>query len=335
MIAISAALRQWLSWVDRTPVRVKAKRRRGRPEVYPASVLIRCYLLMLIYPSVRDYSTLQRFLSHHALVRQLVGLTRVPHRTTLSRRLIHLDQELRGRIWAMGMSFICAGWVELHVLMADGTLHRAAGPEWPARFKRRGVMPPKLRRVDRFAGWGRSPYRGWVWGYRTHPVVALSTAGEPIPVLAEVCSAEVQDNTILMRQLAWLPADATALLLDSSYEDQALVDAWTQVDSANVQWRWLVIQPKRRPGRPAAWRQHLQLRRHLEDYDLYRLRSKTIEPFFAHWKAAFDLAQVPVQGPAAISYLLLALYGYQLLIWDNHRAGRPTFAYQHLRSSPT
>lgn len=333
MITISNALRQWLSWVDQAPVKVRVQRRRGRPYVYSDSVLIRCYLLMLLYPQARGYSALHRFLGQHALVRHLVGLPQLPHRTTFSRRLATLAPALCKRIWAQGMSFVLAGIVETHVLLADGTLHRAAGPEWPARYQRQGILPEHLRHVDCAAGWGKSPYHGWVWGYRTHPVVGLTAAEEPIPLLADVCPANVQDNTILLRQLPWLPAEATALVLDSSYEDQALVDAWTQRDETepNLLTRWAVIHPKHRRGQPADWRQQLQVMRHLEEIDLYRLRSKRIEPFFAHWKEAFDLQRVPVQGPAAISYLLLALYGYQLLLWDNHRNGRPTYAYQHLR----
>lgn len=330
MIAVGQGVRQWLKLVDRAHAPVRPARRRGHPYVYSSSVLLRCYLLMLIYPKARGYSGLVRFLAGHGLVRRLVGLKKMPHRTTFMRRLKTMDGELRLRIRSMGAAFITAGIVEVHVLLADGSLHRAAGPEWPARYQKCGEMPKKLRHVDRSAGWGKSPYHGWVWGYRSHPVVGLTADQQPIPLLAEVAPANLQDNTLLRGLLAELPAQASVLVLDSSYEDRHLVEAWTQHDEAGLLTRWLVIDPKKRKGRPAAWRQQLQVWRQIEEVDLYRLRSKRIEPFFAHWKEAFDLDRLPVQGAAAVSYLLLALYAYQLLIWANYHAGRPTYAYTWL-----
>jgi Transposase DDE domain len=330
MIAVGREIRQWLKLVDRVHAPVRAVRRRGHPYVYSSSVLLRCYLLMLVYPKARSYSGLVRFLAGHRLVRRLVGLKTMPHRTTFSRRLKAMDGELRLRIRAMGAAFITAGFVEVHVLLADGSLHQAAGPEWPSRWQKRGEMPKKLRHVDRAAGWGKSPYHGWVWGYRSHPVVGLTADQQPIPLAAVAGPANLQDNTLLRGLLPELPAEATVLVLDSSYEDQALVNAWTEHDDAGVLTRWLVIDPKKRKGRPAAWRQQLQVWRQVEEVDLYRLRSKRIEPFFAHWKEAFDLDRLPLQGAAAVSYLLLALYAYQLLIWANHHHDRPLFAYQWL-----
>ena len=329
MIAFSATLRKWLGSVD-TVHRCVEPPRRGRPHMYATSVIIRCYFLMLIHPRLRKHAALHTFLSRHALARALVGLEQVPHRTTFSRRFKALEQGLRDRIGAMGLAFILAGYVEVHVLMADGTLHHASGPSWPAQYQKEGRLPEKLRHVDRSAGWGKSPYHGWVWGYSTHPVVALTANFELIPLVAEATPADVQDNTILARQLPLLPDEATALLLDSSYEDQALFTAWQRYDEYGLLSRWLVVDPKARPGQPAPWRQQLQVWRTLEEADLYRLCGKLMEPFFAHWKEAFDLDVVPLQGQDAPVFLLLALYAYQLLIWDNLHTQRPTYAYKHL-----
>jgi hypothetical protein len=330
MIAVGQGVRQWLQLVERAHGPVPAVRRRGHPVVYSSSVLIRCYLVMLVYPKARSYSGLVRLLAGHRLLRRLVGLQTLPHRTTFSRRLKAMDGELRLRIRAMGAAFLTAGIVEAHVLLADGSLHRAAGAEWPSEWKKRGEMPAKLRHVDRHAGWGTSPYHGWVWGYRSHPVVGLTAEQQPVPIAAVAGPAHWQDNTLLRGLLPELPAEASVLVLDSSYEDRRLVQAWTQRDEAGLLTRWLVIDPKKRKGRPAAWRQQLQVWRQIEEVELYRLRSKRIEPFFAHWKEAFDLDRLPLQGPAAVSYLLLALYAYQLLLWANYHAARPLFAYQWL-----
>lgn len=330
MLVVTQSLRQWLALAGQVGPQLKTGKRRGHPYVYSTSVLLRCYLLMLVYPPVRSWSGLHHFLVAHALVRCLVGLTVVPHRTTFMRRFTAMEQVLKQHIWAMGLAFIAAGYVELHVLMADGSLHQAAGPSWPAKYKKQGILPAKLRHVDQAAGWGKSPYHGWVWGYRSHPVLALSAELEPIPLLADVRAADVQDNTILLGQLPWLPEQASVILLDSSYEDEALVNAWQIRDECGTCLRWLLIDPKARPGHASDWRQCLQVWRAVEEPDLYRLRGRLMEPFFAHWKDAFDLDRLPLQGAAARSYLLLALYGYQLLIWSNLQARRPTYAYKHL-----
>lgn len=330
MVLVSRTQRKWLEAVDRVPGRVKEAPRRGAPYTYSTTVIIRCYLLMVLLPRLRSHQAVHTFLTKHALVRRLVGLKQVPARTTLMRRFKALEQPLKARIWLMGWTFMVKGIVTVHILMADGTLHQASGRSWPAKYKHQGILPPTLRGVDTTAGWGKSPYHGWVWGYRTHPVVALTPDLEPIPLLADARPVAVQDNTILAAQLPWLPPEATVILLDSSYEDADLVEAWHERDAAGILTRWLLIDPKNRHGRPAPWRQQLQIWRHLEEVDLYALRGRLMEPFFAHWKAAFELDTVPLKGPAAQVYLLLALYAYQLLIWDNLQSGRPTYAYQHL-----
>jgi len=330
MIPTSNAVRNWIGGVDHVHGRIKEPRRRGRPYVYATSLIIRCYFLMLLNPRLRQHAKLHDYLVCHAAARRLVGLEVVPHRTTFSRRFTALEKQLQARIWAMGLAFVLHGLVELHVLLADGTLHQAAGPSWAAKFQAQGILPLTLRHIDQGAGWGKSPYRGWVWGYRSHPVVALTADLQPIPLLMAATPADVQDNTILAQQLPWLPAEATAILLDSSYEDEALVQAWQQRDDANCLERWLLIDPKKRPGQPAPWRQQLQVWRQVAEPELYQLRGTRIEPFFAHWKEAFDLQRLPLQGQHAVVYLLLAMYAYQLLIWDNLHAGRPIYAYKHL-----
>jgi hypothetical protein len=330
MILDTPIVRQWVRAADRVHAPVSSRRRRGHPYAYSTTVIIRCYLLMLIAPRLRQHAALHRYLCDHRVICRLVGLEQVPHRTTFGRRFKALEHDLRARIQAMGQQFILAGVVSVHVLLADGTLHQAAGPVWPAKFQKQGIVHGKWRNVDRLAGWGKSPYQGWVWGYRTHPVVALTAELEPIPILADARPANVQDNTLLAEQLPDLPADATVLVLDSSYEDEALALSWERQDPHGVWTRWMVIETKRRKGQPAAWRQRMQVRRELEERDLYTLRGTRIEPFFAHWKQAFDLARLPLQGRDAPIYLLLALYGYQLLIWNNWQAGRPTYAYQAL-----
>jgi hypothetical protein len=330
MIAMSRHIRKWLALVDHVGPRVRERRQRGHPYVYPTSTLVRCYLLMLINPRLRQYAALHTFLVRHPLVRWLVGLPAVPHRTTLSRRFQDLEGPLQARIWAMGLAFVLAGLVELHVLLADGTLHQAAGPSWPHNYKDQGVLPKGLHHVDQQAGWGKSSYRGWVWGYRSHVVVALSPTFEPIPLLMAAAPASVQDNVLLKEQLPWLPAESTVLLVDSSYEDETLLRAWLRTDDAGILDRWLVLEPRARAGRPADWRQQQQVWHAVEEHELYTLRGELIEPFFGHWKQAFQLDRLPFQGQAAKVFLLLAMYAYQLLIWDNMRSGRPTFSYQHM-----
>ena len=330
MIGVNHSISNWVQQVDTIHGRVKPPPRRGRPYVYSTTVLLRCYLLMLVCPSLRSYAALHTYLSQHPLVGRLVGLPSLPHRTTLMRRFKVLEQPLKARIWAMGLAFLMRGYAEAHVLMADGTLHWASGPVWHRSQQQRGELPSKVRHIDRAAGWGRSPYHGYVWGYRSHPVLALTPDLEVVPILADAAPADVQDATLLHRQLPWLPEDGTALLLDRAYDSRKLHEGWERTNEYGVTTRWIVSPILPRRGRISAWRHARRVRQRVTDVELYRLRGRLMEPFFAHWKAAFDLKRVPLQGVAARVYLLLALYAYQLLLWDNMIAHRPTYAYQHL-----
>ena len=77
MIAISETVRQWLGGVDTVHDGIRQQRKRGRPYLYSTTVIIRCYMLMLLYPRVRKHAALQAFLCRHGEARMLVGLDTV------------------------------------------------------------------------------------------------------------------------------------------------------------------------------------------------------------------------------------------------------------------
>jgi hypothetical protein len=51
MIAFSETVNKWLGAVDTAHGRLRPRRRRGRPYLYPTPVVIRCGMLTLPYPS--------------------------------------------------------------------------------------------------------------------------------------------------------------------------------------------------------------------------------------------------------------------------------------------
>lgn len=52
---------------------------------------------------------------------------------------------------------------------------RAKGPVWHQKQKKLGIIPPRLRGVDKEADWGKSKAKGWVYGHGTFMLTPVNT----------------------------------------------------------------------------------------------------------------------------------------------------------------
>lgn len=99
----------------------------------------------------------------------LLGLERVPHRATFSRRHKQLYGTLQGFL-----AFLSAYAPELDPafsqehLVEDKSLFKALEPVRHQSDRKEGRIPDTLRHLDTDAAWSKSASQGWVYEYGLH-----------------------------------------------------------------------------------------------------------------------------------------------------------------------
>jgi len=86
MVTNRAALVKLLDLVDETVLDGDGRRVRGRPRIYADGAMLKVFLLMTLQ-RIGTYQGLHRYLAGEPLLRERLGLPRLPSRRTLGRRL--------------------------------------------------------------------------------------------------------------------------------------------------------------------------------------------------------------------------------------------------------
>jgi hypothetical protein len=220
-------------------------------------------------------------------------------------------------------------YISAQVVSADKSLHEARGPLWHKKHRERGVIPKKLRGVDRESAWGISPYHGWVQGYAEHTIVNATPGEARFPLDCTASAANMAENHVLVTRLAFLPASVTKALLDGSYDDDAVFSACREAGIAPIV---NMERPKRAadPTRQWAWR----LRRKKTNGHLYSSRRITIEPTFGNSKRSFENHRVWFYGLRRNqTHLVMIHYARAIAMLVNFRTKHPAENVQELFDS--
>jgi hypothetical protein len=277
----------------------------GRPPVYPDRLFLKALVIMLVrgVPTVGGLLAIleQPTPEMVALRARLTEQGRFPHRRTWERRLNALPTTLPARIGCLGHYLVelIDPWRACGRAAAiDSTVLRARGGVWHKKHREAGVVPHTS--IDTEAGWTKSGWHGWVYGWKLHLVTTVAAAW--IPLAAELTPANAADNEVAPRLLAALPPPVRFVLGDTHYQDPDLHARCAAAD------RCLVA--TRRGPYP-----------HTDDgVDVRRvfhtLRSLAIENFNGQFKGIFDVhGQVPTRGLVRTQrFALSAVFVYQLTL---------------------
>lgn len=281
---------------------IELPKRVGRPLVYSPKVMVCCFLIMVVKRfSKRDLYT---FLSGEddsvaIAVRQSIPFPEgsIPDRRTFDRRLGNCSLSvqlllLAGTIWLARKTGL-----GLTRLSLDNRMFQACGTIWHRKHQRQGVIPERLRNIDRLAGWGYSAYRKWVFG---HGLDVFSTTGKLIiPVLAIARSLTIRGNTAAKQMISLLrtiPAKRGVVAADSEYEDQDLAQRVQQTG------RSLHAASKHDPTSTPKSK-------------TYQKRKVTVEPFYERFLLAFSAREkLPFKGKQAWGWLMTAVFLYQVAV---------------------
>src|SRR5215213_5935060 len=84
-----------------------------------------------------------------------------------------------------------------------------------------GVVPPSS--IDTEAGWTKSGWHGWVYGWKLH--LACTVAGVWIPLAARLTQANASDSRVAPLLIKELPDEARFVLGDTHYNAQNVREA--------------------------------------------------------------------------------------------------------------
>ncbi len=300
--------------IDRIPMPALPKKRgRGRPRTYTDRLFLKALVIMIVrrlhkvheLVTVLEQPTSEMQTLRHLLVEE----GRYPTRRTFERRLATLPQTLPAQIGCLGRHLVALikPWEHCGRAVAmDSTVLRAKdGAVWHKKDREAGVVPHS--RIDTEAGWTKSGWHGWIYGWKLH--IASVVAGVWIPVAAQLTLANTDDGEVARALLAEAPYEARFVLGDQHYNRDEL-----RADCHLRGCDLVTSQPGKYPHTDIG----VEARR-----VFHKLRSLAMENLNEHFKGIFAAhGPVPTKGKVATArFALGAIFVYQLALWYRFEHG--------------
>jgi hypothetical protein len=277
-------------------------------------LMLKALIIMIIRRLYSAYALLRFLEQDDAVVIKLRALLveqgRFPTRRTWERRLATLPDTLPGLIGYSGRYLVAMlkPWTQQgRAVSLDSTALATGGGVWHKKHRELGEIPHSS--IDTEAGWSKSGWHGWWYGWKLH--LAITVGAVWIPLAAELTVANHADNEVAPRLLEQVPLETRYVLGDTHYNDGDL--------RSQCQRRGTELVATRRGAYPhrdggAAVRQVF-----------HQLRSKSIEPFNGLFKGVFEWrVKMPVKGLERSRLLALgAIVIYQLALLYQHERHLP------------
>jgi hypothetical protein len=281
--------------------------KRGKQRDFSGLSFLLLAVVAVVTRTFRD-SELHKLLTRDAPLRGVLGFPRVPHRTTIGRRLAGLVPEAEAQVAALGECIaeeVSPPPGVAQVSAIDGRMYEARGPKWHKADRLKGRVPARLRDVDTESSWSKSGYRGWVQGYRLDMQGLVLPC--PVPLRAFWRPNRESEAVTAGAALADGRLQVTGVLLgDTSYGGEPFTAAYAAAGG------W-VLTPKQLPDWRGSWKR-----------DLYAYRKETIELLFQRVIQAADLKTCPRKGLGSNgAFVIASVWLYQAVFLSNYRAGRP------------
>lgn len=290
-----------------------AKRKPGRPQDYSQRLILKALLIMIIRRLYTAYSLLAFLEQDDTVAQQLKALLheggKFPTRRTWERRLAQLPATLPALIGYFGRHLVgvLKAWAEGgHAVAVDSTKLDTGGGVWHKKHRENGEIPHSS--IDTQAGWSKSGWHGWWYGWKLH--LAVSVGSLWIPLAAELTVANTADNEVAPLLLQQLPKPVRYVLGDTHYHTPDLRVACHE--------RGCELVATRRGAYPHG-DGGVEVRR-----IFHKLRSQSIEPFNGLFKNVFEWrVKMPVKGLCKTQLLALgAIFIYQLVLLYQHEQGQ-------------
>ncbi len=310
MITHNSVLVQLIALIERIPSPpLPPRRRRGRPVVYSEKLFLKALVIMIVrrlHKVGELLAVLDEPTPEMKVVRELLREEgRFPCRRTFQRRLKALPETLPEQICCLGGHLVglLRPWERTGRAVAlDSTPLRAKGGVWHKKDKEAGRVPHTA--IDTEAGWTKSGWHGWVYGWKLH--LAITVAEMWIPLSARLTPADVADNQVAPALIEELPEEARFVLGDTHYDAENVRQKCEQTQ------RFLVTSKR---GAYPHTDCGVEVRR-----IFHKLRTLANENFNEHFKSVFEVhEQVPTKGRVNTArFALGAVFVYQLALLHRH-----------------
>lgn len=282
-------------------------KKRGRENSFSDLSFLLLAVVAVVTKTFSD-SALHRLLSEDWRVCTACEFPRVPHRSSILRRLKALLPSAEEQISRCGkriLQEIEIGDQFSTVSAIDGRMYEAVGRLWHKKQRRQGVIPVGLRNVDTESSWSKSHWRGWVQGYRL--VVQTLVFPEPVPLFAIWRENSRNEAEVVLPELENGKLPITEVMLgDTRFGDLGLPLKYAAKNGYLL--TAADLSKKRR-----SWK-----------HDLYESRQETIELLFQRLIQAFDLKMCQVKGKAKNGVFVLAsVWTYQICFLKNYKENKP------------
>lgn len=289
--------------------------RRGKQRDFSARSFLLLAVVGVVLRTFRDRE-LHKLLTCDDGLRQALEFVRVPHRTTIGRRLVGLIPEAEAQVHLLGeiiKTQVAPTADQSPVSVVDGRMYQAQGPKWHASDRRAERVPRGLRNVDTASSWSKSGYRGWVQGYQL--LVQGLVFPTPVPLWAAWRPNHENEARLAQQALEQAQLHVTDVLLgDTAYGGAPFTTAYAEAGG------W-VLTPAQLPAGRRSWK-----------HDLYAYRKETGELLFQRIIQAADLKQCPAKGLGRNgAFVLASVWLYQVCFLTEYREGKPaTHVKEHL-----
>ena len=290
------------------------KRPRGRPKTYSDRLVLKALVIMILRRLYTAYALLTFLDQDDAVAQQLRPLLheqgRFPTRRTWERRLTALPQHLPGLIGCLGRHLVAVltPWASSgRAVAVDSTPLKTSGGVWHKQHKEAGEIPHTS--IDTEAGWSKSGWHGWWYGWKLHLAVAVGSVW--LPLAAEFTIASDADNVIAPKRLEQWPM-AVRYVLGDTHDNTPELRAACALHNRELVATRRGPYPHRDGG--------VEVRR-----IFHTLRSLAIEPFNGVFKNTFEWrGQMPVKGLQRCQLLALgAILLYQIVLLYQHQRQLP------------
>ncbi|MBK9705536.1 MAG: hypothetical protein IPO77_00610 [Acidobacteria bacterium] len=281
--------------------------KRGRKRDFSALSFLLLALVAVTMRTFRD-SELRKLLEKDPRLREAMGFERVPHQTSIGRRLSSLVSEAEQLIALLGECILAEVKPQTEQPEAsaiDGRMYQAQGPKWHQGDRKKDLIPNGLRNVDTESKWSKSGYRGWIQGYRLLLQGLVFPA--PVPIFAAWRpNNEYEANIAIESLLAYQLKVTDVLLGDETFGGGLFPYLYEEAGG------W-VLTSKQLPEEKRSWKN-----------DLFDYRKQTIELLFQRIIQSAELKECTVKGEGRNgSFVLAHVWVYQVCFLADYRAGKP------------
>ncbi len=280
--------------------------KRGKKPDFSALSFLLLAVVAVTTRTFRD-SELRKLLERDSALLEALEMPRVPHRTTIGRRMASLVKEAEAQINLLGKQVL--EQIEPHkdqsqVSAIDGRMYQSCGNLWHRSSRSKGVIPSGVRNIDTESNWSKSGYRGWVQGYRL--VLQGLVFPYPVPIFAAWRANNLNEAAVAVGSLEGNQLQVTDVLLgDNSFAGAGFPQSYSEAGG------W-VLTPAQLPAQRRSWKN-----------ELYDYRKESIELLFQRIIQAAGLKQCQVKGEGRNgAFVLASVWLYQVCFLVDYREGK-------------